>query len=186
MEKQFKLNGKRFYPIKKLAIGLTLLGVFYFLYNITGGANGLADVRISMEKSMAPSIGKSLASIISNLFNIVIGLFMVYCFVSGFYRTFTFGVYNPVFEDKTSGGVTVRGCDSYPNINRVLSYRESKLASMSPERAVEFYVGCSKIESLYTGFNNGPETMRTLSFLESKLSGMSSDRALNFLANKIS
>lgn len=79
----------------------------------------------------------------------------------------------------------VKGSESYPNINRVLKYRESKMCAMSPERAADFYVSSSKMESLYSGYNNGPETMRTLSFIESKLGGMSSDRALNYLANKL-
>ena len=185
MENQIKSKNKSFKPAKKLIIGIVLFVSFYVLYNITGKANGISDMQVYLEKNTFSFMGKALASIFSNLVKIGLGILMIYCFVSGLYRISTFSIYIPTFEDKTPGGVPVKGCDSYPNINRVLSYRESKLASMSPERAADLYVGCSKIESLYTGYSNGPETQRTLSYIESKLSSMSSDRALNYLANKL-
>ncbi len=90
-----------------------------------------------------------------------------------------------MFEDKTPGGVSVVGHSSYPNINRVLSYRESKLASLDNDSALELMKQTAILDTLYTGYNNGAETQRVLSYAESKLSGMSSDRALNYLSNKL-
>jgi hypothetical protein len=110
---------------------------------------------------------------------------MVYAAVSGTYRMCTFNQYIPVFEDKIAGGIVVRGHEVYPNINRVLNYRESKLSGLSLDEGANLYIASSKLESLYTGYENGPETQRTLSYIESKLSGMSSDRALNYLSNKL-
>ena len=185
METQFKTNGTRFYPLKKLFTGIILFASFYGIYNWTGGANGLDKVKNHLSTVTFDMFPKDLSEIMASLCIIGIGLLAVYCFVSGLYRICTFNIYNPVYEDYTPGGVPVKGCDSYPNINRILSYRESKMAGMSPEHAAELYISSAKLESLYTGYSNGPETQRTLSFIESKLSGMSPERGLNYLANKL-
>ena len=131
MENQLKRNGTVFNPFKKLAIGIILFATFYGLNNYIGGADGLTD----MENNIASHIGflnKGIVIIICSLASIAIGIFMLYCFISGLYRISTFNIYNPVFEEYTSGGVQVKGCDSYPNINSVLSYRESKMCGMTP------------------------------------------------------
>lgn len=185
MKTQYRINGRRFYPFKKLLIGILLFGSFHFLFDIIGGHDGLVCIENSLNVWLTNIIGKDLASIFSTLICLPIPIFMVYAAVSGTYRICTFNKYNPVFEEHSSGGVQVKGCDSYPNINRVLSYRESKMAGMNNEQAAELYISSSKIESLYLGYNTGPETKRTLSFIESKLSGMSADRGLNYLANKL-
>ena len=184
MKNIIKNNGQKFSPLRKLVIGVILLSSFAILYNYFG-ANGLSDVCYKLEITLSKYMMKDLAVMLSALICLPLAIFMVYAPVSGTYRVCTFNQYIPTFEDNTPGGTPVRGCDSYPNINRVLNYRESKLTSMSPDRAAEFYIGSSKIESLYTGYNNGPETQRILSYIESKLSGMSSDRGLNYLANKL-
>jgi len=180
-----KNNGKPFYPLKKLVTGVILFVSFFVLYNYIGGTDGLSAFERHLKDETFSFMSKGLASISACLIIFLIGILMLYCVASGLYRICTFNIYNPVFEDKFAGGTVVKGSDLYPNINRVLKYRESKMCGMSSERAADLYVSSSKIESLYSGYNNGPETMRTLSFIESKLSGMSSDRALNYLANKL-
>jgi hypothetical protein len=185
MKTQFRINGKIFNPFKKLVIGLFLLSSFFFLFYSIGGHDGLVGIEKSVRNWMLGFMEENLAKAFSALVCLPISIYMVYAAVSGTYRIFTFNQYNPVFEENTPGGVRVKGCDSYANINRALSYRESKMCGMSPEQAAELYVSSSKIESLYTGYNNGPETLRTLSFIESRLAGMSSDRALNYLAHKL-
>jgi hypothetical protein len=184
MKTQFRINGKVFNPFKKLVIGLFLLSSFALL-NIYFGTDGLVDLKNNINKFMLEFMSKNLANMLSALLCLPIPIYMVYAAVSGTYRIFTFNQYNPVFEENTPGGVRVKGCDSYTNINRVLSYRESKLSSLNSEKGAELYISSSKIESLYTGYDNGPETLRTLSFIESRLAGMSSDRALNYLAHKL-
>lgn len=184
MEAQLRNNGKKFYPIKKLVIGIILLSSFFML-NSYFGVDGIYSINTNLENKFSEFMSKNLSIIFSALICLPIPVFMVYAAVSGTYRVFTFNMYNPVFEENTPGGVPVKGSEFYPNINRVLSYRESKMCAMSSERSAELYISSSKIESLYTGYNSGPETRRTLSYIESKLSGMSSDRGLNYLANKL-
>lgn len=175
---------KNYTPTKKLLKGIALFACFFLMYHFLG-ANSLSNYRVKMEDGLSDYINRDLASIISNTAMVLIGIFMVYCFVSGLYRICTFSGYIREFEDKTPGGVVVKGHSSYENINRILSYREAKLSGMSGEKGADLYVGSSKIESLYTGYNSGPETRRILSFVESKLSGMSGEKGLNYLANKL-
>lgn len=175
---------KNFTPFKKLLKGIVLFSLFYLLFSIFG------DNKIDIYENKATTMflqytNKELASIITNGLVVIISVFMVYCFISGLYRICTFPVYVREFEDKTPGGIPVKGNTSYPNINRILSYRESKMAGMSPDNAADLYVASSKLESLYTGYQDGSESMRVLSYIESKLSGMSPDRGLSYLANKL-
>ncbi len=185
MKTQFRINGKMFNPFKKLIIGILLLSSFYFLNEFIGGHDGLTAIEKHIREWMLGFMDENLAIMFSALICLPLSIYMVYAAVSGTYRICTFNLYNPVFEENNQGGVRVKGCDSYKNINRVLAYLESTMCGMSPERAADLYISSSKIESLYTGYNNGPETLRTLSFIESRLSGISSDRALNYLANKL-
>jgi len=185
METQIKNNGTVFYPLKKLAIGVILFASFFIINYYVGGVDGLTQIKHSLRDGVLNSLPNTAKSLILDLFGIAFGIYMVYAFASGLYRIFTFGQYIPQFEDKSAGGVAVKGSGVYPNINRILSYRESKLSGMSPDEGANLYISSSKLDSLYTGYNAGPETMRTLSYIESKLNGMSPDRGLNYLANRL-
>lgn len=176
---------KKFNPFKKLTIGILLLTAFFSLFYGLDGADGLYDMKKSVNDFLMGYVSESWAGLLSALICLPVPVFMVYAAVSGAYRVFTFYQYNPVFEEHTPGGVLVKGNEAYPNINRVLNYRESRLSGLSNEKAAELYVNSSKIDTLYSGYSNGPETQRTLSYIESKLSGMSSDRGLNYLSNKL-
>jgi hypothetical protein len=170
--------------MKKIIIGIILFASFYLINNYIGGADGLLLIKkwIIRHLSFLPlEYSKSIATILTT----ILSLFMVYCFVSGLFRIATFNQYIPVFQDTSEGGIIVRGHENYPNINRVLRYRESRMAGLSSDKAADLYIATSKVDSLYSGYDNGNETQRVLSYIEGKLCGMSSDRGLNFLANKL-
>jgi hypothetical protein len=170
--------------IKKLSIGCVLFFSAYYFNSYIGGADGMTRIEARI-RGFLFFLNSDLSSIIASLFSIAIGCLFLYCYVSGLYRICTFNRYIPAFEDKTPGGVSVIGHSDYPNINRVLSYRESKLASLDNDSAMELMKHTAVLDTLYTGYNKGSETQRVLSYAESKLSGMSSDRALNYLSNKL-
>jgi hypothetical protein len=180
MEKQFKNNGKIFHPLQKLVKGIILFTAFWLIYNKIG-ANGLRHLQVNLENDTFSFMSKDLASIFSNLVMLILGFALFYCFVSGLYRICTFNIHNAIYDEYVPGGVPVKGHNSFPNINKVLNFRESAMKGMSPERAAELYVASSKIENLTVG----PETQRVLSYIESKLAGMSPQKGLNFLANRI-
>jgi hypothetical protein len=164
--------------------GIALLSSFYLFNTSLGNDNSLnkAGKIIKQALSFLPCC---LADVLSELSIIILGVCLLYCFCSGIYRIITFRIYINEFEGKTPGGIIVKENSSYPNINRILNYRESKLAGMSSERAAELYIQTSAINALYSGYYSGAETKRTLSYIESKLSGMSGERALSYLTNKL-
>ncbi|MBS1636189.1 MAG: hypothetical protein JST26_09750 [Bacteroidetes bacterium] len=171
-------------PILKLAKGILLFGCSYYFMTVIGGADGLNALHNHVQNHFS-FLNADLASILGSLANCIGGLVLLYAFVSGLFRICTFNVYMPVFEDKTEGGIPVTGNSSYPNINRVLQYRESLLSSMDNDSALSLMKDTAILDSLSAGCYSGPEALRTLSYAESKLSGMSSDRALNYLSNKL-
>lgn len=186
MEKQIMWNGKTFKPLKKFVAGAFLLSSFFALFYGIGGHDGLTKMEKSIKVALLPYMPEDLAYISGLLVTLALGLYMVYAAVSGTYRICTFNMYLNTFDSKQAGGVSVVGNSAYPNINRVLKYRDSKLSGMSPEAGADLFVRSAKIEALTSGtYNSGPETLRTVSYIESKLSGMSSDRGLNYLANSL-
>lgn len=161
-----------------------MFGSTYFFSYLFGNNNPLCTAGKYFRKWLF-FLPNTLAVVCTEFFVIITGITLVYCYVSGLYRIITFRFYLNKFESKTKGGVIVAGHLSYPNINRVLSYRESIMAGMSSERAAELYVQTASINMLYSGYTQGQETERTLSYIESKLSGMSGERALNYLSHKL-
>lgn len=176
---------KRFHPLKKLFTGIILFSSFHLFDYLLGGNDGLRRIEKVLKYFLDSFLYEDLVSILAPLLILPIPILMVYAFISGMYRICTFNQYIPTFEDKTPGGVPIRGHSRYPNINRVLSYRESRLAGLSPEDGANMYIANSKIDGLYNGSYVGPNTMQTLSYIESKLSGMSGEKGLNYLANKL-
>lgn len=168
----------------KLIGGIILFGSFYSFNNLLGSDNPLGKAGKIIKQTLS-FLPRCLADLLSDLSVIILGVCLLYCFCSGMYRIITFRFYINQFEGKTPGGITVKENQCYPNINRVLSYRESKLAGMSSERAAELYIQTSAINVLYSGYYSGAGTKRTLSYIESKLSGMSGERALSYLTNKL-
>jgi hypothetical protein len=80
----------------KLSKGIALYSVFQ-LYDKYIGIDGLYKIKKTVLAFLS-FLPETLASIIASLLNIIVGLFLVYCFVSGFYRMFTFYTRIPEFE----------------------------------------------------------------------------------------
>jgi hypothetical protein len=171
-------------PIAKLTSGIALFSSFFILQNAIGGADGFVSMRRNIQAvlSFPPGVVTLIAA---ELFVIAFGSLVVYCFVSGLYRICTFNLCIQPFEEKRKGGIVVSGNSNYPNINRILRYRESKLSSLDNDAALELMKDTAILDALYTGYSNGTEAQRVLSYTESKLAGMSSDRALNYLSHKL-
>lgn len=69
------------------------------------------------------------------------------------------------------------------NINRVLSYRDNKMALMSNEKAVEFMKGTGHIDMLLSR-PDLKQSRKALSYLNNKMAFMSNESALNFMKDK--
>lgn len=87
------------YKSKKLLKGIVLIASFYISNDIVGGADGLNK----LEKQTCIFLSflyADLALLISNIVVIIIGITMLYCFISGLYRITTYRLYIPEFESK--------------------------------------------------------------------------------------
>ncbi len=87
------------YKTKKLWKGITLIATFHFSNDYIGGADGLNKIE-KHTCNFLSFLYVDLAHFISNIVVIIIGITMLYCFVSGLYRITTYHLYIPEFESK--------------------------------------------------------------------------------------
>ena len=73
---------KKYNPAKKLITGIVLFVLFYLLYNLTGGPNGLSDFRINLEQNYFSFMGKDAASIISNFNGFILAPIQYFGFIN--------------------------------------------------------------------------------------------------------
>lgn len=170
---------------KKLALGLVLVASFFILYNVIGGADGITLLEKTIKIFLSAYIPESIAALLGTFCGLGIGVFMIYAIVTGAFKIGTFNQYLRVYEDNTPGGVIVSGNGNYPEINRILSYRESRLCGLSPEKGAELCRKTAIVDSLYSGYNRGASTEQALSYMESKLCGMNPDKGLNYLSGNL-
>ena len=85
------------YKIKKLLKGIALISIFYISNNYIGGEDGLNRIE-KHTCNFLSFLYADLAYLISNIVVIIIGITMLYCFVSGLYRITTYHLYIPEFE----------------------------------------------------------------------------------------
>ena len=109
--------------------------------------------------------------------------YFFYFLISGGYYMVTWEIPLPMYESKSGKDSSVFGNSAYPNINRVLKYREAKMGLMTNEQAAEYLMQTSKLDNLYG--SNGPNTQRTLNYIEGKLGMMSNDKAIDFISGKL-
>lgn len=85
------------YKSKKLLKGIVLIASFYISNDIIGGADGLNRIE-KQTSNFLSFLYVDIAHFISNIVVIIIGIAMLYCFVSGLYRITTYHLYIPEFE----------------------------------------------------------------------------------------
>lgn len=85
------------YKTKKLLKGITLIATFHFSNDYIGGADGLNQIEKQINIFLS-FLYADLANFISNIVVVVIGITMLYCFISGLYRICTYHLYIPEFE----------------------------------------------------------------------------------------
>lgn len=176
---------KNFNPIKKLLTGLVLLAFgFFMVFQV--GEHGWEYCEKQVSQFLGTFLPIKLAAFISVILGIVLAWYSIKSFVSGLYKVLTFRQYLKVYDGDSSGkAIIVHNNGKYPNINRVLGYRESCLASMNQSRAADFLISTSKLDNLYSGYYSGKNTINALDFIESRVSAMSNDRAINYIQGKI-
>lgn len=177
---------KNFNPIKKLTSGLILFSFGFFMVYMVG-EKGWEYCEKSVFLFFNGFLPENLAKFISIIFSIALAWYSVKSIVCGGYNVITFNQYLESFDSDASGkSVIVKSNGLYPNINRVLEYRESKMSGMNDRDAADFLNSTSKLDHLYSGYSSGRNTERALNFMESRMAGMNSERGVQYLAGKIS
>lgn len=109
--------------------------------------------------------------------------YFFYFLISGGYYMVTWEIPLPMYETKGGKDLSVFGNSAYPNINRVLKYREGKMGLMTNDQATQYLMQTSKLDNLYG--SNGPNTKRTLDYIEGRIGLMSNDTAIDFISGKL-
>jgi hypothetical protein len=175
---------KDFNPIKKLTSGLISLGFGSFMIFMVGekGVSHCEKIIFAFFNNFLP---KDLADFIAIICSLLLAWFSVKYFISGGYKVLYFNQYLETFDSGTAGReVTVRGNDSYRNINRILEYREAKMAGMNSRDAAEFMRSTSFLNTIGSG-SSGRNSQRALDFVESRMAGMSGEKGIQFLQGHI-
>lgn len=175
---------KTFNPIKKLMSGLISLGFGSFLIYMVGekGISHCEKIVFTFFNDLLP---KNLADLISIICSLFLAWFSVKSFVSGAYQVLYFNQYLETFDSGTTGKeVIVRGNDSYRNINRILEYRDSKMAGMNDRDAADLMRSTSYLNTISSG-SSSKNSQRALDFVESRMAGMSGEKGIQYLQGHI-
>lgn len=176
---------KNFNSIKKLVSGaILLLFGFFMVYKV--GESGWEYCEKQVRIFLDTFLPTNLAGFLSIVFSLVLAFYSVRSFIYGMYKVLTFRQYLEEFDSGSDGkAIIVHKNDLYPNINRVLGYREACMAGMNDSKAAYFLNSTAKLDSLYTGYYSGSNTLKALNFVESRLSGMNNEKAISYLQGKI-
>jgi len=181
---------KNFSPLYKFVTGSVMFTIaFLFMTNVSN--IDIIHAERYLRDDLFGFLPKSLASAVTGLVQFFIFGLILVCAVRGAYRVCTFNQSIPTFDDskislsELSFNVPI-GSSEFKNIDAVLSYRESKMSSMSPEKASKLMTDTAILDTLRSGYYNGPNTRGAVSYLESKLNTMSPDKAISYLTKNLS
>jgi hypothetical protein len=178
--------------IRKLVSGLILFELFQFVIN--SRAWDLDNVTKFLEKNVLFFLYPGLAEFIANLASAAFGLYVIYYGIGGLYRICTFNLINPAFDKswiytfdlhKVDFTIVVKGNSRFPNINRILDFRESELEKPTPLWYLEPLLKSKNLEPLYTGFNIGKETEGTLIHMECRIDCWENEAALKYIVHSL-
>ncbi len=168
-------------PIYKLLSGIVMLILSSFLI-FYAGIEGI-------EKFVSHLKNSGLNEKVSVFIGFCINIIALVYFIKGIYRIGTFNQYLTIFEHDRV--FSARGLFdgswstvSQSNIDRMLSYRESKMANMNNDEAADFLVATSGLDAVKNGIISGSNTERAASYVESKLNNMDGEKGMAYFAKK--
>lgn len=144
------------------------------------GPEWVSDVKESIVSTLSDDPDSAGANFVAKLFAAGIGLWCLYWFVLGIYKTYTFNMYLDVYEAKLTPFQKQNMTDSEPstsNIQDALRYRDAKMRTMTTEKAAEFYLETNRVL-------NSTTNKSVIGYINSKMTFMSPDRRIDFLRGK--
>lgn len=162
---------------------LRFIGFFAVVFFLHAKLN-LGHMQHQLSVYMTDNLGRDLGNILLIAFYLVLLYAFFYFPIAGVYYMATWEIPLPMYESGSNGkAVSAYDNSSYPNINRVMKYRESKMGMMSNDKAAQYFIKTSKLDNLYS--SKGENTKRTLDYIEGRLGMMSNDKAIDFISGKL-
>ena len=164
---------------KKLLGGIFRITSVCLFYTYLG-PDWVSDVKESIVSTLSDDPDSAGANLVAKLFAAGIGLWCLYWFVLGLYKTYTFNMYLDVYEAKLTPFQKSHMTDSEPstsNIEAALRYRDAKMRTMTTDKAAEFYLDTNRVLN--------PTTNKSVvGYINSKMTMMSSEQRINYLRGK--
>jgi hypothetical protein len=160
---------------KKLLGGIFRVTTVCLLYKYFG-----SDWENFVYSNLRTNTDSAGVSFLYKLLNAAVSIWGVYWFVLGIYKIYTFNMYLDVYEAKLTPFQKRNMKDSVSstsNIEEALRYRDSKMRTMTQEKAAEFYMSTNRII-------NSTTNSSTLGYINSKMAMMSPEQRINYLSGK--
>jgi hypothetical protein len=164
---------------KKLLGGLFRL-VSVILFYIYLGPDWVKEVQHSIVSTLSSDPKSAGANLVADLFRFAISIWMIYWFVLGIYKIYTFNMYVDEFECKLTPFQKKYMKDVDPstsNIEEAMRYRNAKMRTMTPERAAEYYLDTNRVLGSATNKS-------VVGYINSKMTFMSPEQRISFLRGK--
>jgi hypothetical protein len=144
------------------------------------GPEWVSDVKELIVSTLSDDPDSAGANLVAKLFAAGIGLWCLYWFVLGIYKTYTFNMYLDVYEAKLTPFQKRNMTDSVSstsNIEATMRYRDSKMRTMTQEQAADFYLSTNRIV-------NSTTNKSVLGYINSKMTLMTPNQRIDFLRGK--
>jgi hypothetical protein len=164
---------------RKLASGLFRLASVSLFYTYLG-PDWVSKVQKDIVSWLSTDPDSAGADLIAKLFGAVIGLWLLYWFVTGIYRIYTFNMYMDAYETRLTPFQKRHMCDTDPdtsNINAALRYRDAKMRTMTPEQAADYYLVSSRIIG-------GTDNKKVIGYINSRMTLMTPEQRVDYLSGK--
>jgi hypothetical protein len=190
------VHGTRF-QYKKLIVGLLMLSLTsWLLIFFCQNDNMWRFERLTQGffNSMIPA----LSGLLSPLVCMIVAFSLVRYWITGFYKISTWKFHNSIFENSntkqsilldlftrtwempTSGQSNL----NLSNVDSLISYRDSKMSSMSYEQRANLLARTSVLDAARSGILSGKNAQDTISYMNSALAGKSYEGGLDYISGK--
>lgn len=186
--------------LRKLLTGILMLSIsvyFIFMFN-GGGREGVEYIQNFLQKVLFASfLPTGLADFIGSIASLVFDVVIILFFVRGIYRIGTCNMHLETFENKRAlkfslesaldalaDRNSVPGGASLSNIESLISYRESKMCTLTSEQGAELLVRTAALDAAKNGLYQGRNTQSAASYLNSKLGTLTVEGGINYVTGK--
>lgn len=185
------------FQYKKLIIGFLMFSIStFFLIKFCENDNMWRFERWT--KEFFHSILPGSEGLMSPVICMIVSFSLLRYWVTGGYKMATWRFYNPIFENantkqsilldlftrKWEMQASGQSNLNLANVDSLISYRDSKMASMSYEQRAQLLARTSVLDAAKAGILSGRNTQDTISYMNSVLAGKNYESGLNYISGK--